>query len=141
MSHRPLIDLWPSIRDFADDIGVSYNTAKHIRRRGMIPDGYWEAAIEGANRRGFKEVTYPLLANIAAKARPVGRRPRPVWSPSDIAAQTAGGFNPDEMLEGYQDGIEGFRCGGNRSRSYQYGWRKGRDAHSRLPAASEEVAA
>lgn len=30
-----------------------------------------------------------------------------------------------EILEGYQDGLENFPCGENRSRSYWHGWRNG----------------
>ena len=32
----------------------------------------------------------------------------------------------DEVLEGYEDGFEGWPCGDNRSRSYWHGWRNGR---------------
>ena len=30
-----------------------------------------------------------------------------------------------EIVEGYSDGLEGFPCGENRSRSYWHGWRNG----------------
>lgn len=71
MSHRPLIDLWPSLKAFSDAIGVSYNTGKHIRRRGMIPVWYWEDAVRDAVRLGFGEqVTYPSLAAAASKQKP-----------------------------------------------------------------------
>lgn len=70
MNHAPIIDLWPSLTDFAADIGQSYNTAKAIRRRGWIPDWYWEAAAKGAIERGIDGVTLERLAEIAAARAP-----------------------------------------------------------------------
>lgn len=34
-------------------------------------------------------------------------------------------LNDSEVIEGYHDGLEGFPCGENRSRSYWHGWRNG----------------
>lgn len=67
MSHRPLIDRWPNIRAFAEDLGVKYETAKGIRRRGWIPDRYYEKAVTGARKRSFHEVTHERLSQLADK--------------------------------------------------------------------------
>lgn len=76
MSHRPFIQLWPSLQEFADDLRILRSTAKGHLQRGKIPDVDWERTIEGAQRRGFGHiVTYEALA--AACARP----PHPRWTP------------------------------------------------------------
>lgn len=70
-SHRELIDLWPSIRAFGEDIGVDYNTAKHIRRRGTVPSSYWVRMVAGAAAHGYRGVTFEALAQAVAPARTV----------------------------------------------------------------------
>ena len=75
-SHIDLIDLWPSIRDFGSDLGVEYNTAKHIRRRGVIPARYWAAAIAGAQRRQIAGVTAEILIYCVAKSKAPRVSPR-----------------------------------------------------------------
>jgi hypothetical protein len=72
MSHSPIIDRWPRLSDFAEDIGQSYNTAKAIRRRGWIPPWYWEDAVHGAKVRGIDEVTLEALAQAAKRRAPQG---------------------------------------------------------------------
>ena len=71
LSHRDVIDLWPTLRDFADDIGVTYNTAKHMRRRNSIPDAHRAAAIDGAVRRELGELSFELLTRLAPSRRGV----------------------------------------------------------------------
>lgn len=63
MKHVDLINKWPSLSAFAGDIGVSYGTAKAMRRRGVVPPEYWVAAVEGAARRDIAGIT---LSNLAA---------------------------------------------------------------------------
>lgn len=65
MTHTAMIGLWPSLTDFAADIGVSYGTAKAMRRRGSIPAEYWKAVVEGARRRDL-DVTFEALAEAVA---------------------------------------------------------------------------
>lgn len=65
MNTKSIIDLWPNISQFAADIGVSYNTAKHIRRRGTIPAQYWNRAVAGAAARKIPGVTLARLAKLA----------------------------------------------------------------------------
>ena len=45
---------------------------------------------------------------------------RPVWLASDLDT-----LDTDEINEGYNDGLEGFPCSGNRSRAYWHGWQNG----------------
>jgi hypothetical protein len=61
-SHVTLIGLWPSLSAFAEDIGLSYNSAKAIKRRGRIPAWYWQACVDGAARRGISGVSLEQLA-------------------------------------------------------------------------------
>lgn len=62
MTHKDIINLWPSLRDFANDIGVAYGTAKAMRRRGSIPAKYWAAMIDHASTRKISGVTHKKLA-------------------------------------------------------------------------------
>lgn len=66
MTHSDLINLWPTLADFADDIGVPYMTAKGMRRRGSVPGGYWIAMECAARRRGIDGVDVRRLAEIVA---------------------------------------------------------------------------
>lgn len=44
----------------------------------------------------------------------------PVTTAADLAT-----LDEAEIIEGYNDGREGFPCSGNRSRSYWHGWKNG----------------
>lgn len=70
MMHSDLISLWPSLSDFADDLGAAYGTAKAIRRRGAIPDRYWMRLSERAKARGLSRVTLQALAEAKATRAP-----------------------------------------------------------------------
>jgi len=61
MSHTQIIDLWPSLSDFAADLRVPYGTAKAMRRRGSIPASYWAAVVARAQDRKLR-VTLEALA-------------------------------------------------------------------------------
>lgn len=65
-SHRDIIDLWPkpSIRSFADDLGLKYTTAQVMRWRNRIADDHWMAVVEAARKRGFQGVTMEALATL-----------------------------------------------------------------------------
>ncbi|MDX3929197.1 MAG: hypothetical protein QHC90_25775 [Shinella sp.] len=69
MTHADLINLWPSLTAFADDIGVPYVTAKAMRRRGSIPAPYWLLAVSRADERGLEGVTLERLAALVAVVR------------------------------------------------------------------------
>lgn len=68
MTHEQIINLWPSLSLFAEDIGVSYGTAKAIRRRGSIPPQYWAPMINKALEREIEAVTLEALS-VAIKPR------------------------------------------------------------------------
>jgi len=65
-SFREVIDLWPSLREFASDIGVKYGTAQVMRYRNSIASDHWAVVVDRAAERGFREVTYELMARLKA---------------------------------------------------------------------------
>jgi hypothetical protein len=66
MTHSELINLWPSLREFADDLGVLYGTAKAMRRRGKVPAEHWLRMVEAAKERGIDGVSLEVLAAAVA---------------------------------------------------------------------------
>lgn len=66
MTHADIINLWPSLSCFADDIDVPYVTAKAMRRRGSIPAGYWVRVVDRAKAREIPDVTFARLAELVA---------------------------------------------------------------------------
>ena len=70
MTHKSIINKWPTLTDFANDIGVQYGTAKAMRRRGRIPSGRWARVVAAANDRGISGVTFEKLAKMVATAEP-----------------------------------------------------------------------
>lgn len=76
-THADVIDLWPkpSIRTFADDIGVPYVNAQLMRYRKSIAVDHWETVVDAAARRGFDGVTMEVLARL--KRKDVGGKHRP----------------------------------------------------------------
>ena len=66
MSHSDVINLWPSLGAFAQDIGVPYVTAKAMRRRGSIPAPYWLLVVSRAREREISGVTVERLAELIA---------------------------------------------------------------------------
>lgn len=73
-SFRDVIELWPSIGEFAEDIGVKYVTGQLMKHRDSIDADHWVAVVEAAKRRGFKGVTYEALARIRAGEKPHPKR-------------------------------------------------------------------
>lgn len=73
---RTIINLWPSLGAFADDIGVSYVTAQVAKHRNSVSPAYWQAMVASAKRRGIKGVTLDKLAKIRSARRPLGRARR-----------------------------------------------------------------
>jgi hypothetical protein len=66
MTHADIINLWPSLSAFAEDIGVPYVTAKAMRRRGSIPSGYWTQVVKCASDRLICNVSLERLAKLVA---------------------------------------------------------------------------
>jgi hypothetical protein len=65
-SHRAIIDAWPRLGDFADDVGIPYGNAKAMRRRDRIGLEYVAAVVAGASARGIAGITAELIVQIAA---------------------------------------------------------------------------
>ena len=71
---RSVIDSWPSIQEFADDLGVKYVTAQLMRHRDSIAAKHWKPVVVAARKRRLSGITLDLLASItprkANRARP-----------------------------------------------------------------------
>ena len=70
-----IIDRWPSISIYADDIGVGYVTAQTMRYRDQINVRHWHAIVNAAEKRGL-DVSYETLAGIAASKKLKRNPPR-----------------------------------------------------------------
>ena len=66
-SFSAIIDLWPSLAEFASDTGVTPNYAKQMRRRDRINSDYWQRIVAGAEARGIDGVTLERMAALAAR--------------------------------------------------------------------------
>jgi hypothetical protein len=66
MTHAEIINCWPTLSDFADDVAVAYGTAKAMRRRDSIPSEHWIAVVAGAQQRGISGINLEALAQAAA---------------------------------------------------------------------------
>jgi hypothetical protein len=77
---RSIIDLWPSLQAFADDLGVKYVTAQLMRHRDSIASKHWRQTVISASHRNIPGVTLELLATIepgaAVRRRKAARSPR-----------------------------------------------------------------
>jgi hypothetical protein len=67
MTHAEIINKWPSLSEFADDLGVQYGTAKAMRRRASIPPEHWLTVTYKAAAREIRGVTLEVLASAVAK--------------------------------------------------------------------------
>lgn len=66
-----LIARWPkpSIRNFADDIGVAYVTAQMMKHRNSIRPEYWADVVRAAQERQIEGVTLESLQQLAERRR------------------------------------------------------------------------
>ncbi|CAO3358663.1 hypothetical protein [Azospirillum palustre] len=64
-----IIDLWPSAREFAADLGVPPTHVAVWRHRNSIPDYHWADLIEAARRREI-DLSLETLAVMAREKRP-----------------------------------------------------------------------
>lgn len=65
-SYVPIFDKWPSTEALGDDIGVDAAHIRTLKSRDSIPPKYWTKIEDGAKKRGIKDVTIKILAQIAA---------------------------------------------------------------------------
>lgn len=73
---KQVIDAWPSVAEFAEDIGANANTAKLMRFRDSISADYWVDVVKGAKARRIKGITLELLASIQAEKKIIARPPK-----------------------------------------------------------------
>jgi len=76
-----LIESWPTIGEFASDVGCGYEAARQMRRRERIAPEHWPQVIAASARRGIN-VSLEWLANTRASA--------PVSSSRPVADRAAG---------------------------------------------------
>jgi hypothetical protein len=62
-----ILKAWPSLAEFARDLGVPYQTAAAWKVRESIARKYWLAIVDAAQRRGHFEITTDLLARLHAR--------------------------------------------------------------------------
>jgi hypothetical protein len=67
MSNSPtsisaLIDQWPTIVEFAADVGCGYEAARQMRRRESIDPKHWPKVVSVSEGRGIEGVTFEWLA-------------------------------------------------------------------------------
>lgn len=71
-----VIGLWRSAAELGDDIHEDPGKIRQWRLRNSIPSSAWERVVASARRRGFEQVTYHLLAKLAAGEGKLNRRPK-----------------------------------------------------------------
>jgi hypothetical protein len=61
-----IAELWPSVNEFAEDLGISLSTVRVWKHRRSIPHLYWSAVEQKARERRIKGASCSVLAKIAA---------------------------------------------------------------------------
>lgn len=61
MTHANIIAKWPSVAEFARDLGLNYQTARFMKRRKSIPPRYWRKVAQAAEDRGIRGVSLEKL--------------------------------------------------------------------------------
>lgn len=57
-----LISKWPTIADFASEVGIGYEAARQMRRRESIAPEHWVRVISACHDKGIPGVTLEWLA-------------------------------------------------------------------------------
>ncbi|KQY39971.1 hypothetical protein [Rhizobium sp. Root483D2] len=73
MSNSPssisaLIDQWPTIAEFASDVGCGYEAARQMRLRESIAPKHWPGVIAASAAKAIKGVDWQWLAARHASA-------------------------------------------------------------------------
>lgn len=66
-----LIDRFGGAAQMAAEIDVPANTIRQWAARDSIPAWSWQAIVEAGKRREIAEVTLEVLADLAARSRPM----------------------------------------------------------------------
>src|SRR2546422_9255392 len=64
-----LMGLWPSVAEYARDVGVKPTHAQTMKVRGSLPIDHWPATIAAAKERHIAGVTAELLMKLHAGER------------------------------------------------------------------------
>ena len=70
-----LISAWPTIGEFAADIGCGYEAARQMRRRERIAPSHWPQVIAAAKMRGVDVITVEWLAERWIRGAVAAQRP------------------------------------------------------------------
>lgn len=68
MTFSQLIEEWPTVAEFARDVGQNVEAAKKWKQRNSIPASNWIAVVEAAGSRGINISIEQLAAMSQAKA-------------------------------------------------------------------------
>ena len=71
-----VISCWKDNPELAADIGVTPSVVALWKHRDSIPADYWPHMVGAAERRGFSDITYALLARILAAKKGTKRANR-----------------------------------------------------------------
>jgi len=66
-THPEIIELWPSVNEFAEDVGTSPNLVRCWKHRKSIPAPYWTPLVTAAQDRDIP-LTYRMLAEAVSIA-------------------------------------------------------------------------
>ncbi len=69
---RELIERWPSVKDFAEEVKLDYQTCYSMYRRNSIAPQHWPKVIKAAKKRGFKNVTETKLVKLSSRKNDSG---------------------------------------------------------------------
>ena len=69
MTHRDLIDRWPSLAQFGRDADIHYESVRAYHRTGSIPYWHWASVVKASHEHGFDDVSVESLAEGAAAAK------------------------------------------------------------------------
>ena len=61
-----LINRWPTIGEFASDIGCGYEAARKMRDRNSIAANHWARVVEVSKKRKIRGVNFEWLAKARA---------------------------------------------------------------------------
>jgi hypothetical protein len=57
-----LIAKWPTIAEFASEVGCGYEAARKMSARGRVGPRHWSSVVAASERKGIEGVTFDWLA-------------------------------------------------------------------------------
>ncbi len=64
-----LIEKWPTITEFAAEVGCGYEAARQMRRRQSIAPEHWPRVVSVSKERGIDGVTFEWLTQKRTEQR------------------------------------------------------------------------